>query len=74
MPSYYYTRASLAATAGQLGERDTARRALRELLAQKGDFAASAREDFAKWLGHSELLEHVLDGLRKAGLEIAPER
>jgi hypothetical protein len=29
---------------------DTARRALRELLAQKPDFATSAREDFAKWL------------------------
>ena len=29
---------------------DTARRTLRELLAQKPDFATSAREDFAKWL------------------------
>jgi adenylate cyclase len=72
MPSYYYTHASLAAAAGQLGDRDTACRALRELLAQKPDFARSAREDFAKWFGHGELLEHVLDGLRKAGLEVPP--
>jgi tetratricopeptide (TPR) repeat protein len=74
MPSYYFTHASLAAAAGQLGDRDTARRALRELLAQKPAFATSAREDFAKWLGHSELLEHVLDGLRKAGLEAPQEK
>jgi len=74
MPSYYFTHAVLAAAAGQLGDRDTARRALRELLAQKPDFATSAREDFAKWLGHSELLEHVLDGLRKAGLEVPQEK
>jgi adenylate cyclase len=71
MPSYYYTHAALAAAAGQLGDRDTARRALRELLAQKPVFATSAREDFSKWMGQSELLEHVLDGLRKAGLEIS---
>jgi hypothetical protein len=74
MPSYYYTHASLAAAAGQLGDRDTARRALRELLAQNPDFATSAREDFAKWLGRGELLEHTLEGLRKAGLEVAPEK
>jgi TolB-like protein/class 3 adenylate cyclase len=74
MPSYYYTQAVLAAAAGQLGDRDTARRALREFLAQKPDFAASAREDFAKWLSHGELLKDVLDGLRKAGLEVPPEK
>ena len=73
MPSYYYTHAALAAASGQLGDRDISRRALRELLAQKPDFAATAREDFAKWIGHGELLELVLDGWRKAGLEIAGE-
>jgi len=71
MPSYYFTHAALAAAAGQLGERDTARRALGELLAQSPGFAASARNDFAKWISHGELLEDVVDGLRKAGLEIA---
>jgi len=70
MPTYYFTHAALAAAAGQLGDHDAARRALRELLSQKPEFATSAREDFGKWIGHNELLEHVLDGLRKAGLEI----
>jgi hypothetical protein len=74
MPSYYFTHASLAAAAGQLRDYDNARRALHELLAQNPGFAASAREDFAKWFGHGELLEHVLNGLRKAGLEIPPQK
>jgi serine/threonine-protein kinase len=69
MPSYYYTHASIAAAYGQLGEREAAQGALRELLALKPDFAAVAREDYAKWFGPGELVEHILDGLRKAGLE-----
>ena len=70
MPSYYYTHAAIAAAYGQLGEREAAQGALRELLALKPDFAAVAREDYAKWFGPGELVEHILDGLRKAGLEI----
>jgi TolB-like protein/Tfp pilus assembly protein PilF/predicted Ser/Thr protein kinase len=74
MPSYFYTHAVLAAAYGQLGEREAAGRSLRELLRQKPDFAAVAREEIGKWYGHGELLEEVLDGLRKAGLELpAPE-
>jgi TolB-like protein/Tfp pilus assembly protein PilF len=72
MPSYFYTHASIAAAYGQLGERKAAQGALRELLAQKPDFAAIAREEWAKWVGPGEFLEHVLEGLRKAGLEIPP--
>jgi serine/threonine protein kinase/tetratricopeptide (TPR) repeat protein len=72
MPSYYYTHASLAAAYGQLGERDAARAALRELLALKPDFASVAREDYAKWFGSGELVEHILEGLRKAGLDVDP--
>jgi TolB-like protein/Tfp pilus assembly protein PilF len=70
MPSYFYTHAALAAAYGQLGERAGAERAVRELLAQKPDFAAVARDEYGKWLGHGEILEHQLDGLRKAGLDI----
>ena len=36
----------------------------------KPDFAATAREEFEKWFGPGELVEHFLDGLRKAGLDI----
>jgi TolB-like protein/Tfp pilus assembly protein PilF len=70
MPSYFYTHAAIAAARGQLGEHEAAQRAVKELLALKPDFAASAREEFAKWVGQGELLESFLDGLRKAGLDI----
>jgi TolB-like protein/Flp pilus assembly protein TadD len=72
MPSYYYTHASTAAAYGQLGEREAAQAALRELLALKPDFASVAREDYGKWFVSGELVEHILDGLRKAGLEVPP--
>jgi TolB-like protein len=70
LPSYFYTHTAIAAAAAQLGEHETARKAVRDLLALKPDFTSIARQEYGKWLGHGELLEHVLDGLRKAGLEI----
>jgi serine/threonine-protein kinase len=72
MPSYFYTHAARAAAYGQLGDRAGAERAVRELLAQKPDFVAVARDEWGKWLGHGEILEHQLDGLRKAGLDVPP--
>ena len=71
MPSYFYTHAALAAAYAQLGEMENARTSLRELLAQMPDFGVQARELYQKWFGPGELLEDVLDGLRKAGLEIS---
>ena len=67
------SRAVIAAAYGQLGELEAARTALLQLLAMKPDFAATAREELEKWFGPGELVEHFLDGLRKAGLEIAVE-
>jgi hypothetical protein len=43
---------------------------LRELRALVPNFGAMAREEFGKWLD-AELTEHLLDGLRKAGLDVA---
>ncbi len=72
MPGYYWPHVLLAAVYGQLGELERARTALRELHALLPTFGATAREEFGKW--HDvELTEHLLDGLRKAGLEIPPE-
>jgi TolB-like protein/predicted Ser/Thr protein kinase len=70
MPGYFYTHAGLAAAYGQLGEQERARAALRELHALAPDFGAQARELYGKWFD-AELTEHLMDGLRKAGLEIA---
>src|SRR5687768_352881 len=73
MPGDFYVPAVIAAAHGQLGEREAARTALLQLLAIKPDFAATARADIEKWFGENELVEHFLDGLRKAGLEIPPK-
>jgi TolB-like protein/tRNA A-37 threonylcarbamoyl transferase component Bud32 len=73
MPGFWRTSLALAIAYGQLGERETASNAVRDLLAVRPDFAAVAREELAKWWD-PQLVEHLIDGLRKAGLEIAPTR
>ncbi len=62
---------SLAAVYGQLGEKERAA-ALRELYALLPNFGTIAREEYGKW-NDPEFVEHLLDGLRKAGLEIPPK-
>jgi serine/threonine-protein kinase len=69
MPGYYWPHATLAAVYGQLGEEQRARAALRELHALLPNFGAMAREEYGKW-NDAEFTEHLLDGLRKAGLSI----
>ncbi len=71
MPGYFYTHALTAAVYGQLGMREPAQKALQELLAIRPDFALVARQEFDKFYD-SELVEQLIDGLSKAGLEIAP--
>jgi hypothetical protein len=58
----------LAAAHGQLGEREAAQAAVRELLGLMPCFAATARQECEKWW-EPELVEHLLDGVRKAGLK-----
>jgi TolB-like protein/Tfp pilus assembly protein PilF len=72
MPNYYHTQAMRAAALGQLGRQEEARKALQSLLALRPDFAAAARQEYAKWYD-AELIEQLIDGLRKAGLEIGGE-
>jgi len=70
MPGFWRTHLALATAYGQLGEQEAARRAVRNLLAIRPDFAAVAREELGKWWD-PELIEHLIEGLRKAGLEVA---
>ena len=72
-PNNFYTYSVLAITHAQLGEMEEAHKALRHLLALKPDFAKVARKVHGMWI-EPDLVEHLMDGLRKAGLEIAPEK
>jgi len=60
----------LAAACGQLGETDAAAKAARELLKLRPDFAATVRKGMENWW-KPDYVEHLIDGLRKAGLKIA---
>ena len=71
IPGSYDTHVALAAAHGQLGEREAGGKSIRELLTLAPGFATSARADLGKWLD-PELVEQLVDGLRKAGLEIGP--
>ena len=51
-------------------EHATAREALRDLLALQPDIVLIARDALARWYP-PDLVEQLIDGLRKAGLEIA---
>ena len=69
MPGFWRTKVALAAVYGQVGEQEAGRRALQGLLELRPRFAASAREELAKWW-EPPLVEHLMDGLQKAGLEV----
>jgi len=61
------------AALGELGERQAAQSALQELLALRPDFAMAVRRDYTKWWD-SKRVEHLIEGLRKAGLEIPDQQ
>jgi len=69
MPGHYATHAVVAAASAQLGEKETAAKALRELLKLRPKFSLTVRKDFEQWWT-PEYVEHLIDGLRKAGLEV----
>jgi adenylate cyclase len=70
MPGFWRNELALAATYGQLGELEMARNAARELLAVRPDFATIARQECNKWWD-PQLVDQLIDGLRKAGVDIA---
>jgi TolB-like protein/Tfp pilus assembly protein PilF len=72
-PDVFWTNMLLAAAYGQLGELAAARKALRDLLAQKEDFAQSAGELLGKWFD-PQLVGPLIEGLRKAGLDAPLEK
>lgn len=69
MPGYYPNHMTLAAVYGQLGRTEEARAALERLLQLFPSFEERARGELGKWLYEEDVLEHMLEGLEKAGLE-----
>jgi len=69
MPNYFHVPALQAAALGRLGRREDAQKAVQALLALRPDFGAVARREYAKWYDPAQV-EDIIDGLRKAGLEI----
>jgi TolB-like protein/Tfp pilus assembly protein PilF len=69
MPGFFHAHALRAAALGQLGQSEAGRQAVQEVLAVRPDFATSVRRDYGKWWD-AKTVDHLIDGLRKAGLEI----
>jgi tetratricopeptide (TPR) repeat protein len=69
MPSYFHYPAMQAAALAQLGRYEEAKKAVQGLLALRPDFATEARSEYGKWYS-PEQAEPILEGLRKAGLDI----
>jgi Tfp pilus assembly protein PilF len=72
LPGYFFKYAALAAAYGQLGHLVPARAALRQLLELKPD-ARTLQREYQKWLYEPDQVDHIVDGLRKAGLATASD-
>ena len=73
MPGHLWESAALAMINAQLGRTEAARKHLKTFTELAPDVARNPRAEFSKWYFSEELVEHLVDGLRKAGLEIADE-
>jgi len=73
IPGFFATHLFMAAAYAQLGERDAAGKELRDLLRVRPGIAVWAREGLRRY-HDPELVEHYIDGLRKAGLGITSEQ
>jgi non-specific serine/threonine protein kinase len=68
-PYLFWLQVILAAAHGQLGEHAGAAAAIRAITEQVPNFAANARAIGGTWL-QPDVLEHLLQGLEKAGMRI----
>jgi Flp pilus assembly protein TadD len=74
MPDFYFDPMLHATILGQLGRTEEAKAALARALALQPDLPETIRENLTPWFRVDlELLERILDGLRKAGLDIPEE-
>ena len=70
LPGHWAQPMMISAACGQLGDRDSAAKAVRDLLKLRPDVAVRVRRDMEKWWS-SEVVDHLIVGLRKAGLKFS---
>jgi serine/threonine-protein kinase len=68
LPGHWAEPLFTAAACGQLGEVELAAKAVGDLLRIRPDISSTVRKDFMKWWNVDDV-EHLLEGLRKAGIE-----
>jgi len=73
VPGNFWPYVVMAAACGHLGRRADAEAAVRDLLALDPEFGAHVRSNVESWHFASGLMDPILEGLRKAGLEIRDE-
>lgn len=74
VPNNQGIQAGLAAVYGQLGDSEKAKTTLDHILKLWPEFAKDPRAWFVRRRFSAELLESLMDGLRKAGLEVPPRK
>ena len=73
VPGLFWPYLVMASACGHLGRRAQAQAAVRDLLTLDPGFAEHARSNVGTWHFASGLMNPILEGLRKAGLEIVDE-
>jgi adenylate cyclase len=69
-PEFFWLQVILAAAHGQLGNQHAAATALKALETLVPNFSAAARTILGIWI-QTDMVDHVIQGLRKAGMPIA---
>ena len=72
LPKNHMVQAGLAAAYGQLGELDKAKAVIAQILAIQPEFADDPRAAFVARRMPDKLVESLMEGLRKAGLDVPP--
>jgi len=72
LPGNYIIQAAMTATYGMLGDQQKAEQALAHLLEIKPEYPQDPRAPYRSRAMQPELIEALMDGLRKAGLEVPP--
>ncbi len=73
MPDYFWQHLSTAAICGHLGRLAEGREAGRKLFDVFPDFLAQGRQQIEVWHYQDGLIEPILEGLRRVGLELPDE-